>query len=230
MWRPFYLWNDNPMTVTENFEDIKRRMKKAERGAGRKEGATQLVAVTKTVSDAALEEALASGHRVFGENRVQEAAAHWADLKTKYPDIKLHLIGPLQTNKAKDAVALFDVIETLDREKLVDALSDEMKKQGKDIPCFVQVNTGDEEQKAGIAPRDVKDFLAYCKKAGLTVTGLMCIPPVDQPAGLHFAFLKDLARQHGLSELSMGMSADFEKAIRAGATFVRVGTALFGAR
>ncbi len=230
MWRPFYMWKDNSMTIAENFEDIFRRMKKAERSAGRNEGDTKLVAVTKTVSNEILEQALAIGHRVFGENRVQEAISHWSDLKTKHPDIKIHLIGPLQTNKARDAVALFDVIETLDREKLVDALAIEMKKQGRNIPCFVQVNTGDEEQKAGIAPRKLKDFLAYCKKAGLTVTGLMCIPPVDEAAGLHFAYLKDLARKHDLIELSMGMSSDFEKAITAGATYVRLGTALFGAR
>jgi len=205
-------------------------MKKAERGTGRKEGATQLVAVSKTVSAENLQAALTSGQRVFGENRVQEAQDHWTDLKTQYPDIKLHLIGPLQTNKVKEAVALFDIIETLDREKLADVLAAEMKKQGRDIPCFVQVNTGEEEQKAGIAPRDLASFLSYCKNAGLTVTGLMCIPPVDEPAGLHFAFLKDLARQHDLKELSMGMSADFEKAIGAGATYVRVGTALFGKR
>ncbi len=218
------------MSIVENFEDIGRRMRKSARGAGRKEDEAQLVAVTKTVSAEALEEALAIGHRVFGENRVQEAATHWADLKAKHADIKLHLIGPLQTNKVKEAVALFDVIETLDRKKLVDALSDEMKKQGRDIPCFVQVNTGEEEQKAGIAPRDLKEFLNYCKKAQINVRGLMCIPPMDEPAGLHFAFLKDLARQYNLKELSMGMSADFEKAIAAGATFVRVGTALFGGR
>ena len=218
------------MSIEENFEDILRRMKKAARGAGRKEDAVQLVAVTKTVASDTLEEALALGHRIFGENRVQEAAVHWADLKKKYPDIKLHLIGPLQTNKVKEAVALFDVIETLDREKLIDALSAEMKKQGRDISCFVQINTGEEAQKAGIAPRDLKAFLAYCKKTQINVTGLMCIPPVNEPAGLHFAFLKDLARQHNLKELSMGMSADFEKAIVAGATYVRVGTALFGDR
>lgn len=218
------------MTISENFEDIRRRMKKAERGAGRKEGVTQLVAVSKTVSAENLQAAITSGQRVFGENRVQEAQDHWADLKTQYQDIKLHLIGPLQTNKVKEAVALFDIIETLDREKLADVLAAEMKKQGRDISFFVQVNTGEEEQKAGIAPRDLKSFLSYCKNAGLTVTGLMCIPPVDEPAGLHFAFLKDLARQHDLKELSMGMSADFEKAIEAGATYVRVGTALFGER
>ena len=177
-----------------------------------------------------LEAALATGHRLFGENKVQEAQAHWTDLKAKYPDITLHLIGPLQTNKVKDAVTLFDCIETLDREKLADALAAEMEKQGRALPCYIQVNTGEEEQKAGIAPRNLAAFLQYCKNLGLRVEGLMCIPPADEPAGLHFALLKNLADRHGLRNLSMGMSGDFGKAVAAGATHVRIGTALFGAR
>ena len=217
--------------IARNFEDIIRQMHKAERTAGRKEGATKLIAVTKTQPREALVAALATGHRLFGENKVQEAQEHWADLKTQYPDIKMHLIGPLQTNKVKDAVALFDCIETVDREKLAAALGDEMKKQGRDMPCFIQVNTGEEEQKAGIAPRDVKEFLNYCRKeCALNVTGLMCIPPVEEPPALHFALLKKIAGDCGLSELSMGMSADFPKAIALGASHVRVGTALFGSR
>ena len=216
--------------IAANFSDIIKSIRKAERGAAREEGATKLVAVTKTQSEAALEAALATGHRLFGENKVQEAQSHWTDLKTKYPDIKLHLIGPLQTNKVKDAVALFDCIETLDREKLADALAAEMKKQGRALPCFIQVNTGEEEQKAGIAPCDLSSFLDYCRELDLNITGLMCIPPPDEPAGLHFALLKNLADRHRLKELSMGMSGDFEKAIAAGATYIRIGTALFGPR
>ena len=194
------------------------------------ERAVSLVAVTKTQSADALQEALATGQLLFGENKVQEAQSHWLDLKKTHPDIKLHLIGPLQTNKVKDALALFDCIETLDREKLADALALEMKKQGRDVPCLVQVNTGEEDQKAGIAPRDLKSFVAYCQAAGLTITGLMCIPPMEEPAGLHFALLKSLADECGLTQLSMGMTGDFEKAIAAGATHVRIGTALFGER
>lgn len=216
--------------IAANFDDIQKQIRKAERATGREEGACRLIAVTKTQSADNLAAALSTGHRLFGENKVQEAQAHWSDLKTSYPDLALHLIGPLQTNKAKDAVALFDCIETLDREKLADALASEMQKQGRDVPCLVQVNTGEEGQKAGIAPRDLSAFLIYCKDLGLNITGLMCIPPVDEPAGLHFAFLKSLADRHGLKELSMGMSGDFEKAIAAGATYVRLGTALFGAR
>ena len=216
--------------IAANFQDIIRQIRKAERSAGREEGAARLMAVTKTQGEETLKAALSTGHRLFGENKVQEAQAHWHDLKTKHPDIELHLIGPLQTNKVKDAVALFDCIQTLDREKLADALAADMQKQGRNIPCLIQVNTGEEEQKAGIAPRDLAGFVSYCKSLGLNITGLMCIPPADEPAGLHFAFLKQLATTHGLKELSMGMSNDFEKAIIAGSTCVRVGTALFGAR
>ena len=218
------------MSIAANLTDIENLIRKAERGAGREQGAVRLTAVTKTQSAENLEAALATGHRLFGENKVQEAQAHWTDLKAKYPDIALHLIGPLQTNKVKDAVALFDCIETLDREKLADALAAEMKKQGRALPCYIQVNTGEEEQKAGIAPRNLAAFLQYCKNLGLRVEGLMCIPPADEPAGLHFALLKNLADRHGLRNLSMGMSGDFGKAVAAGATHVRIGTALFGAR
>ncbi len=216
--------------IADNFEDIYKQIRKAERCANRVEHSVALTAVSKTQPREALEAALATGQRLFGENKVQEAQSHWTELKEKFPDVKLHLIGPLQTNKAKDAVALFDCIETLDREKLADILSDEIKKQGRDVPCLIQVNTGEEEQKAGIAPRDVAAFLKYCRARGINVIGLMCIPPADEPAGLHFALLKNIADRSGLSQLSMGMSSDFEKAIAAGATHVRIGTALFGAR
>lgn len=217
--------------ICENIQTIHRLMKKAERHAGREEGSTRLMAVTKTQNLETLMETLSCGHRLFGENKVQEAQLHWTALKAKHPDIELHLIGPLQTNKARYAVALFDCIQTLDREKLADALSEEMKKQGRPLPCFIQVNTGEEEQKAGIAPSQLKDFLHYCQHSqGLKITGLMCIPPLEEPSALHFALLKKLADIHKLPNLSMGMSADFLKAIPLGATHVRVGSAIFGAR
>lgn len=217
--------------IAANFADIQKQIRKAERVAGREEGATKLVAVTKTQNIDSIKSALATGQRLFGENKVQEAQDHWSDLKREYPDIILHLIGPLQTNKAKDAVALFDCIETLDREKLATALSVEMKKQGRDVPCYIQINTGEEEQKAGIAPRHAKSFLKFCREdCGLTVTGLMCIPPVEDPSSLHFALLKKIGRELSLPDLSMGMSADFQKGIALGATYVRIGTALFGRR
>ena len=189
-----------------------------------------LVAVTKTQPEAAIADILATGHRVFGENRVQEAEARWAGRRGAYPDLELHLIGPLQTNKAEDAVRLFDVIETVDRPKLVDALVKAMAKVGRALPVLIQVNTGEEPQKAGVAPSDVQELLQYARSKGLEVQGLMCIPPVDEPAGPHFALLADLAKSLGLSVLSMGMSSDYVTAARFGSTHVRVGSALFGAR
>ncbi|MEZ5648729.1 MAG: YggS family pyridoxal phosphate-dependent enzyme [Alphaproteobacteria bacterium] len=190
-----------------------------------------LIAVSKTYGPEAIRPLLAAGHRLFGENRVQEAQAKWPLLKNAYPDILLHLIGPLQTNKVAEAVALFDVIETVDREKLAAILAREMAQQQRPLPVFIQVNTGDEPQKAGIAPREVDDFITRCRDVHrLNVAGLMCIPPVDEEAALHFALLAKIAARHHLSHLSMGMSADYEKAIRFGATYVRVGTAIFGAR
>ncbi|HJS32670.1 MAG TPA: YggS family pyridoxal phosphate-dependent enzyme, partial [Alphaproteobacteria bacterium] len=170
------------------------------------------------------------GQRVFGENRVQEAQAKYAALKAECADLELHLIGPLQTNKVRDAVALFDVIETLDRRKLAQALATEMAKQGRQPRCFVQVNTGEEQQKAGIAPGDADAFIAECRKLELPVEGLMCIPPQDEASALHFALLREIARRNGLARLSMGMSGDFAMAIRFGATHVRIGTAIFGER
>jgi pyridoxal phosphate enzyme (YggS family) len=189
-----------------------------------------LVAVSKTKPADAVEALLAEGHRVFGENRVQEAEGKFPALKESYPDLELHLIGPLQTNKAKEAVALFDVIETLDRPKLARALKKEMEKQDRFPRCFVQVNTGEEEQKAGIPPKEAEAFVADCKEMGLPVEGLMCIPPLDEDPAIHFAFLRELARRCGLEKLSMGMSGDYETAVKFGATHLRVGTALFGAR
>lgn len=218
------------MTIAENFETTFAKIRRAERMALREEGAVRLVAVTKTQSEGNLRAALACGQRLFGENKVQEAYDHWTGLKKENPDIELHLIGPLQTNKAADAVALFDCIETLDREKLADALAAAMKKQGRDVPCFIQVNTGEEAQKSGIMPSALSEFHAYCRAIGVRVTGLMCIPPVSDPPALHFALLKKLGMREGLTNLSMGMSADYERAIALGATHVRLGTALFGER
>ena len=203
----------------------------AARSAGREPGDTTLVAVSKRQSDARIEAALAAGQRVFGENRVQEAQAHWSGRRETVPDLELRLIGPLQSNKAEDAVALFDVIETLDREKLARALRKAMDAQGRTPRLYVQVNTGEEPQKAGIAPADLPDFLARMRADyGFRIEGLMCIPPFEEPAGLHFALLAKLAAQNGLARLSMGMSGDFETAIALGATSVRVGTAFFGER
>jgi pyridoxal phosphate enzyme (YggS family) len=189
-----------------------------------------LVAVTKTQPEPAIDEILATGQRIFGENRVQEAEARWAHRRAAFPDLELHLIGPLQTNKAEEAVALFDMIETVDRPKLVDALVKAMEKVGRTRPVLIQVNTGEEPQKAGVAPRDLQQLLQYARDKGLEVRGLMCIPPVDEPAGPHFALLAKLAKEAGLPVLSMGMSSDYATAARFGSTHVRVGSALFGPR
>lgn len=194
-------------------------------------GAATLVAVSKTIEAETIGEAIDAGQRVFGENRVQEAEAKWPALKARCPDARLHLIGPLQTNKVKGAVALFDVIETVDREKLARALAKEMATQGRDVTLFVQINTGKEAQKAGIFPEDADAFLKMCRDdIGLTIAGLMCIPPADEEPALHFGLLSEIAKRNAVPFLSMGMSADFEVAVRFGATHVRVGTAIFGAR
>ena len=191
----------------------------------------QLVAVSKTQPAAVIEAALAAGQRCFGENRVQEAAAKWPALRTLYPDIALHLIGPLQTNKARQALTLFDVIETLDRPRLAETLAD-LAATGVRLPrLLIQVNTGEEPQKAGILPAEADAFITYCRKTlHLPVVGLMAIPPVDQPPAPHFALLAKLANRHGLGECSMGMSSDWQTAVALGATIVRLGTAVFGAR
>lgn len=211
-----------------NLSEVKNEIAKTAADCGRKPAV--LVAVSKTHGVDKILPLIEAGQRVFGENRVQEAMEKFPSLKEKYPDLKLHLIGPLQTNKVKEAVELFDVIETIDRVELAEKLAKEMKKQGKNIPCFIQVNTGEEPQKAGIVPRETFSLLEKCRELGLNIIGLMCIPPVDDEPAPHFAFLKKLAKQAGLSELSMGMSADYTIAIQQGATYVRVGSALFGQR
>lgn len=193
--------------------------------------APELIAVSKTFGAEDISPLLDAGQRQFGENRVQEAQGKWPELREKFPDIVLHLIGPLQTNKAKEAVALFDVIHTVDRDKLAGVLRVEMDKQGRNLPCFVQVNIGGEEQKAGVAVDETAAFVARCREVhGLDIVGLMCIPPADLPPGPFFAQLAGLAKEAGVKNLSMGMSGDFETAILMGATHVRVGSALFGAR
>ncbi len=219
--------------VSQNLKSIEDKIQKLESSSNRVPGSTQLVAVSKCQPQKRIKDALSAGHRIFGENRVQEAYDHWRDIKKSacYSNLKLHLIGPLQTNKAKEAIALFDVIETLDREKLARKLAHEMSVQGKKLSCFIQVNTGAEEQKAGIAPVELSDFLDFCRdECGLDITGLMCIPPIDEPPALHFALLSKLAGEHNLQDLSMGMSADYQKAIPLGVTYVRVGTGIFGVR
>jgi PLP dependent protein len=209
--------------------DIRLAIGRAEADAFRPAGSVTLVAVSKTFSAVEIEPVLAAGQRVFGENRVQEAQGKWPELKAVYPDVELHLIGPLQSNKAKEAVALFDVIHTVDRPSVAQALAAEIAKQGKAPRLFVQINTGEEEQKAGIAPLEADDFLAACRDDyGLRIEGLMCIPPLEQSPGPHFALLAKIAARNGLGLLSMGMSSDFETAIEVGATHVRVGSAIFG--
>jgi pyridoxal phosphate enzyme (YggS family) len=218
------------MTVLERFAEIKARMAKAAKEVGRADDAT-LVVVTKTFGAEDILPVLEAGHRFYGENRVQEAEGKWPALREKFPGLELHLIGPLQSNKAADAVALFDVIETVDREKIARVLKAEMEKQGKRPKLYVQVNTGLEPQKAGIAPDDTAKFVALCRdELGLAIEGLMCIPPADENPGPHFALLRKLARESGIEKLSMGMSGDFETAIGFGATSVRVGSAIFGSR
>jgi pyridoxal phosphate enzyme (YggS family) len=210
---------------------VRARIEVAARAVGRNATDVTLVAVSKTHGSPEISEAISAGHRVFGENRVQEAQSKYPALKVAHPDLVLHLIGPLQTNKVKEAVALFDVIETVDRPKLADALTREMERAGRRPGCFIQVNTGEEPQKAGVMPAETDAFIRDCRERWrLPLRGLMCIPPLDQEPSPHFALLREIARRHGLAELSMGMSGDFEIAIRLGATHVRVGTAIFGER
>lgn len=218
----------DPTSITARFAEVRNRIAAAATRAGRDPGEVTLVAVSKTQPDEAIEAALAAGQRVFGENRVQEAQGRWTDRVT---DLELRLIGPLQTNKARDAVALFDVIETLDREKLAKALAEALQREGRSPRLLVQVNTGDEDQKAGVAVSELERLLDVSRETfGLTLDGLMCIPPVDEAADRHFTLLAELAKRHGLMTLSMGMSGDYETAIVHGATHVRVGSALFGER
>ncbi|SEH43559.1 hypothetical protein SAMN05216228_101869 [Rhizobium tibeticum] len=219
------------MELEERLNDVRSRIAAAEQRAGRSAGSVQLVAVSKTFDADAIGPALRAGQRIFGENRVQESLVKWPELKSETPGIELHLIGPLQSNKAAEAVALFDVIETIDREKIARVLADEMRRQTKDPRLYVQVNTGLEPQKAGIAPKDVAVFVAFCRdELGLAIDGLMCIPPAEENPGPHFALLAKLAKVCGVEKLSMGMSGDYETAIAFGATSVRVGSAIFGAR
>ncbi len=219
------------MELQERLDDVRSRIATAEEKAGRLPGSAQLVAVSKTFDADVIRPVIAAGQRLFGENRVQESQGKWPALKAETPGIELHLIGPLQSNKAADAVALFDVVETVDREKIARALAAEMKRQGKALRLYVQVNTGLEPQKAGINPDDTAAFVALCRdELGLAVEGLMCIPPADENPGPHFALLAKLAAACGVEKLSMGMSSDYEVAIAFGATSVRVGSALFGTR
>ncbi len=219
------------MTAADRLADIRRRITRAERSAGRPDGSTTLVAVSKTFPVEDIREVIAAGQRVFGENRVQEAQAKWPALRAETDGLELHLIGPLQSNKAAEAVALFDVIHTVDRDKIAAAIAAEGAKQGRHPRLFVQVNTGLEAQKAGIDPREAVTFVERCRTAhGLSIEGLMCIPPVEDAPGPHFALLAKLAKAAGVGGLSMGMSSDFEIAVGLGATHVRVGSALFGGR
>lgn len=210
---------------------IRAAIARAESDFQRPAGSVTLVAVSKTVPAARIAETIVAGQRVFGENRVQEGMAKFPALRTEFGPLTLHLIGPLQTNKVREAVATFDVIETVDREKLAAALAAEIARTGKAPRLMVQVNTGAEPQKAGVLPEETPAFVQRCRVAhGLTIEGLMCIPPADQPPSAHFGLLAKLAKQCGLAQLSMGMSADFEAAIQLGATHVRVGSAIFGHR
>lgn len=222
---------ESKIDVAANLREVLDEIATAARAVGRDPGDITLVAVTKTHDAARIRPALEAGHRVFGENRVQEAAAKWPALRETWPDLTLHLIGPLQTNKARLAVELFDVIETVDRPKLARELAKEMEKAGRRPRCFIQINTGAEPQKAGVLPEQADAFIAECRdRCGLPVDGLMCIPPVDEEPSLHFALLREIAVRNGLRGLSMGMSGDYPVAVQFGATLVRVGTAIFGER
>jgi len=217
--------------VAHALEAVKNKIANAALKAGRNPRDIELIAVTKTHGSDKIIPVLEAGHMICGENRVQESLQKWPALKQSYKDVELHLIGPLQTNKVKDAVALFDVIQTVDRPKLARALAKEMDVSGKRVKLFIQINTGHEPQKAGVLPDQADDFIASCRKDyEFDIAGLMCIPPFDKDAAPHFSLLKEIAKRNGIEGLSMGMSSDFEKAVKAGATHVRVGSAIFGAR
>jgi pyridoxal phosphate enzyme (YggS family) len=222
------------MTAIERTDALARvlgRVAEASRTAGRDPAHVKLIAVSKTFQAPQIVPVIEAGHRLFGENKVQEAKVKWPPLKQRFPDLELHLIGPLQSNKARDAVQLFDAIHSIDRPKIARAVADEMASQKRRLKLFMQVNTGEEPQKAGVKPAEAAGLLAYCREElGLEIAGLMCIPPLDEEPAVHFAFLDKLAGELGLAELSMGMSADFEAAIEFGATYVRVGSAIFGER
>lgn len=217
--------------IASALAEVRAKIAQAAADGGRQPDAVKLIAVSKQQPDERIDAALNAGLRIFGENRVQEAIGRWQPRRPNFPDLELHLIGPLQTNKAKDAVALFDVIQTVDRPRIAAALARAMSDSGKRLPCFVQVNTGAEEQKAGVLPDDADAFVRECQDShGLEIVGLMCIPPAEDAPAPHFAFLKDMADRLGLPRVSMGMSADFAAAAELGATDVRVGSAIFGAR
>ena len=219
------------MTSAAALADVQARIADAAREVGREPSSVHLIAVTKTFGPDTILPVLDAGHRLFGENRVQEAKAKWPDLRARYPDVALHLIGPLQSNKTREAVELFDAIHTVDRPKIARAIADEQQRQGKALKLFVEVNTGEEPQKAGIPPKETAAFVTHCRHdLGLEIAGLMCIPPLEEEPAVHFAFLAKLAGDLGLSGLSMGMSGDFEPATSFGATYVRVGSAIFGTR
>lgn len=211
-------------------EDITKRIEAEEQRVGRPIGSTKLVAVSKVQPNARVEAVLDQGHRIFGENKVQEAAGKWPDFRTRYDGVELHLLGPLQTNKTKQAMELFDVIHSLDRLKLAKKLAALTPELGRCPDLFIQVNTGKEDQKAGVMPEEADAFVEECQGLGLPVVGLMCIPPADEEPSLHFALLAKIAQRNGLEGLSMGMSGDFERAVAQGATHVRVGSAIFGER
>lgn len=218
-------------SAVDRLKRVKDEIIAAAKEANREAHSVELIAVSKTFEADAIRPVIAAGQRIFGENRVQEAERKWPPLKSEFPDLRLHLIGPLQSNKAKEAVAFFDAIHTIDREKIARAIAAEMTKQGRVLELFVQVNTGEEQQKAGVMPREAAAFVALCRdELKLPIAGLMCIPPVDEEPAVHFAFLAKLARELRLTGLSMGMSGDFETAVAFGATYVRVGSAIFGAR
>ena len=217
--------------ISKAFTRVRQNIDKVVDESNRSPDEITLIAVSKQQQEDRVDASLATGHRVFGENRVQEAQKRWSIRKYDYPDLRLHLIGPLQSNKAADAVQLFDVIHTIDRPKIAIAIAKEAARQNKYIQCFIQVNTGDEPQKSGISPYDLSSFVNFCREeVGLPITGLMCIPPVDEEAAIHFGFLNTLASRNNLTGLSMGMSGDYEEAIKFGATHIRVGSALFGSR
>jgi len=221
--------SDAMAEIAGKLADVKDRVAKARLSGDAAMPA--LVAVSKRQPDDRIDAALAADHRLFGENRVQEAQQRWQHRRDTHPDLTLHLIGPLQTNKAAEAVALFDVIEVVDRPKLARMLGQEMDRQGRHLPCYIQVNTGEEDQKSGVLPEAADAFIVQCRdEFGLNITGLMCIPPQDEEPAMHFALLRSIAARNSLSELSMGMSGDFEEAVAFGATSVRVGSAIFGAR
>jgi PLP dependent protein len=223
--------SENKINPAAALNQVNANIAAAARESDREAAEIHLIAVSKTYSVDAIRPLLNTGHRIFGENRVQEAAGKWPELRADFSDIELHLIGPLQSNKARQAVELFDAIHTIDRPKIAEAVAAEMRKQGKNLQLFVQVNTGEEEQKAGIAPTVAAEFVKQCReKFDLSISGLMCIPPIDEEPAVHFALLGEIARECSLEKLSMGMSSDYELATRFGATHVRVGSAIFGPR